>query len=257
MIQARVDDITALGDSGRCGVNEFTPSSSRQVLQQQQELLDQNVPIELPEIPLLSTAFLYSEAADGNINKKLMLLYDPVKISFSTCFSTMVADIEPRASLKQTVHAALGHIAYIIYIFRYRRAIRIDANTRKRIVVKLEMDIHKTSHVELQYVEDVCRYYMRNCVNPTLKILFWCCLRYKKKDFLSGDGTFIMLQSTTLQILIEISRCIERLTNESFSSLLFPINASEEDINCKKQKLSALHRELEFIQTPTTFCDDI
>jgi hypothetical protein len=230
------------------------PSTSRQQEQYRHTTFEQ--------LPKLSTSFQYSTSHTGNIEKMVILLYDPLQISFATNFQTLFAEVIPRQFIKNTINAALGHIACIIYVFRYRRAIRTDLVTKSTLVVNAEMNIHKTPDNISQHVEEVSQYYMnqyykRHGSQPTISTLFSMCIHYKKKDFLSADGTLIILQSTTLQLLIEISRCVERLTGQSFSSMFFPVGETEEKVNDKKKKLNAMHLELDFIQSPTTFSDDL
>lgn len=260
-------DISALvATADPRGLHQFAsatppPSATTKSATTQQQQLENIMPalpaVLYPRLPRLSTVFLNSEDVNGNVNRQMILLYDPKEISYSTCLPTFFAEVKPHKSLKHTVYAALQHIAFIIYVFRYRRAIKLEPIAKTTVVVNAEMNVHKTPDQHLQHVEEICQYYMRSCVKPTLKTLFSMCVYYKRNDFLSKDGTLIILQSTTLQILIEISRCVERLTKQPFSSIFFCANASEAEADYNKAKLRAFHGELDFIRTPLVFREEL
>jgi hypothetical protein len=238
------------------------PSSPTQAqVQQQQQQLGTILPafpitLEYPRLPRLSTAFLRTQHVNGNINRQMMLLYNPNKISYSTHLPTLFSEVEPRESLKHTIFAALQHISFLIYVFRYRREIKLEPIAKTTVVVNAEMNIHKTPDQVLQHVEEICQYCMRQSVKPTLQTLFSMCMYYKRNDFLSKDGELIILQSTTLQTLVEISRCVERLTKQSYSSIFFRVDASKEETDYNEVKLWALHCEIGFIRTPLVFREE-
>jgi len=247
------DAISSLAATGTDCANLFKPQNvspvhKKRKLQQNGELIpDLDVPFA--SLPKIMSAFLYLD----DQRKQLILLYNEAKVVYSKNFPTLFAEVTPRQSVKHTVFAALEHVSFIVYVFRYRRPIIQEPTTKNSIVTNTEMNIHTTPDTILDHVKSVCTHYFREHAKPNILVVFLACIRYKTKDFLSDDGTLIILQSTTLQMLIEISRYVEKITGQKFSSIFFSSKSSESQQIYNANKLRQFHCELEFIESPTKY----
>jgi hypothetical protein len=201
------------------------------------------------ELPVLSNSLFYE---DGRFT--FYLLYDPLQVKFAYTSPTIFSDIVTRRNLKETFFAAVHQVIHYVFIYRFRRKLqRRGKNTVT--ILNVENNLHATSDSILTYVEILCNHYENIFLSrykyvPDYQALLYACIYHHCADFLSIDGTLLILEASTLQLFMEISRYLERKTKSRLHYIIFP----KELRPCQQQHrinlLSRLHVQLDFVDTP-------